>query len=375
LAQTVDVVIHNGAAVHWVKRYADMKTANVNSTIDAMRLCNEGKPKTFTFVSSTSVLDTDHYVNLSDKQVSTGQGSILEEDDMMGSRTGLGTGYGQTKWVSEQLVREAGRRGLRGTVARPGYILGDIETGVCNTDDFLIRMLKGCIQLGVRPHIVNTVNAVPVNHVANVVVACALNPLPGGVHVAHITGHPRLRMNEYLSSLEYYGYKSPEVEYTQWKDELENYVTAGGQEKGQEQHALMPLYHFCVNDLPANTRAPELDDSNTVKILKEDAEHWTGIDESSGYGISRVDIGRFLRFLVETQFVSWPTGRGRPFPEANLTAAQLETVGAVGGRGGSGAPAATANKSSTVMRRHMKVYDSAVDLGWPGLALLEMDRI
>ncbi|KAH7246297.1 L-aminoadipate-semialdehyde dehydrogenase large subunit [Fusarium tricinctum] len=344
LAQTVDVVIHNGAAVHWVKRYADMKTANVNSTIDAMRLCNEGKPKTFTFVSSTSVLDTDHYVNLSDKQVSTGQGSILEEDDMMGSRTGLGTGYGQTKWVSEQLVREAGRRGLRGTVARPGYILGDIETGVCNTDDFLIRMLKGCIQLGVRPHIVNTVNAVPVNHVANVVVACALNPLPGGVHVAHITGHPRLRMNEYLSSLEYYGYKSPEVEYTQWKDELENYVTAGGQEKGQEQHALMPLYHFCVNDLPANTRAPELDDSNTVKILKEDAEHWTGIDESSGYGISRVDIGRFLRFLVETQFVSWPTGRGRPFPEANLTAAQLETVGAVGGRG--------------VLDGHEKTYES-----------------
>ncbi|KAM0341447.1 hypothetical protein ACHAPQ_000538 [Fusarium lateritium] len=256
LAQTVDVVIHNGAAVHWVKRYADMKTANVNSTIDAMKLCNEGKPKTFTFVSSTSVLDTDHYVNLSDKQVSTGQGSILEEDDMMGSRTGLGTGYGQTKWVSEQLVREAGRRGLRGTVARPGYILGDIETGVCNTDDFLIRMLKGCIQLGVRPHIVNTVNAVP-----------------------------------------------------------------------------------------ANTRAPELDDSNTVKILKEDAEHWTGIDESSGYGISRVDIGRFLRFLAETQFVSWPTGRGRPLPEVNLTAAQLEAVGAVGGRGGSGASAATTNKS------------------------------
>ncbi|RBR03955.1 uncharacterized protein FIESC28_11656 [Fusarium coffeatum] len=340
LAQTVDVVIHNGAAVHWVKRYSDMKTANVNSTIDAMKLCNEGRPKTFTFVSSTSVLDTEHYINLSDKQISTGQGAISEEDDMMGSRTGLGTGYGQTKWVSEQLVREAGRRGLRGTVARPGYILGDIETGVSNSDDFLVRMLKSSIQLGVRPRIVNTVNAVPVNHVANVVVACALNPLPGGVHVAHITGHPRLRMNEYLSSLEYYGYKAPEVSYSQWVDELESYVTAGGQEKDQEQLALMPLYHFVVNDLPANTRAPELDDSNTVKILKEDAEHWTGIDESAGYGISRTDVGRFLHFLAETGFISWPTGRGRPLPEVNLTAAQLEAVGAVGGRGGSGAPAA-----------------------------------
>jgi len=332
LSREVDVVIHNGATVHWVRGYQDMMASNVISTIDAMKLCNEGKPKLFTFVSSTSVLDTDHYVKLSDQQISTGQNAISEEDDMQGSRTGLGTGYGQTKWVSEQLVRAAGKRGLRGSVIRPGYILGDYETGVCNTDDFLIRMLKGCIQLSSRPHIINTVNAVPVNHVARVVVGAALNALPGGVHVVHVTGHPRLRMNEYLSPLEYYGYKSPEVRYDAWKDELEKYVVAGGQEKDQEQHALMPLYHFCVNDLPANTRAPELDDRNAIQILKADAEDWTGVDESAGYGISREDVGKFLRYLAEIKFVSWPTGKGRPLPEVNLSVIQAN--GAVGGRGG-----------------------------------------
>lgn len=334
LTETVDVVIHNGATVHWVKRYQDMMSANVISTVDAMRLCNEGKPKTFTFVSSTSVLDTDHYVKLSEQQVGTGQSALSEDDDMMGSRSGLGTGYGQTKWVSEQLVREAGRRGLRGSVVRPGYILGDSESGVCNTDDFLIRMLKGCIQLSVRPKIVNTVNSVPVNHVARVVVASALNPLPNGVHVVHVTGHPRLRMSEYLSLLEYYGYKVPEVAYDAWKEELENYVSAGGPEKDLEQHALMPLYHFCVNDLPANTRAPELDDRNAVKILKDDAENWTGIDESAGYGVGREDVGRYLRYLAEIRFVGWPTGRGRALPELPLSQAQLDAAGSVGGRGG-----------------------------------------
>ncbi|KAH0542855.1 putative NRPS-like protein biosynthetic cluster [Glutinoglossum americanum] len=334
LSQEVDVVIHNGAAVHWVRRYQDMMASNVISTIEAMKLCNEGKPKLFTFVSSTSILDTNHYVKLSEKQISTGQNAISEDDDMQGSRTGLGTGYGQTKWVSEQLVRAAGKRGLQGSVIRPGYILGDSETGVCNTDDFLIRMLKGCIQLSARPRIINTVNAVPVNHVARVVVAAALNPLPGGVHVVHVTGHPRLRMNEYLSLLEFYGFKVPEVSYDAWKDELERYVSAGGQEKDQEQHALMPLYHFCVNDLPATTRAPELDDRNAVKILKADAENWTGIDESTGYGISREDVGRFLRYLAEIKFVSWPSERGRALPEVNLSAAQMQAVGAVGGRGG-----------------------------------------
>ncbi|KAI9765626.1 MAG: large subunit of alpha-aminoadipate reductase, partial [Geoglossum umbratile] len=131
--------------------------------------------------------------------------------------------------------------------------------------------------LSARPRIINTVNAVPVNHVARVVVAAALNPVPGGVHVVHVTGHPRLRMNEYLSLLEFYGFKVPEVSYDAWKDELERYVSAG---------------------------APELDDRNAIKILKADAKSWTGTDERAGYGISREDVGRFLRYLAETKFVS-----------------------------------------------------------------------
>ena len=333
LAEEVDVVIHNGAIVHWVKPYQDMKAPNVLSTLDAMKLCNKGKPKSFTFVSSTSVLDNDHYVDLSQQNISTGEEALSEEDDLQGSRSNLGTGYGQTKWVSEQLVRAAGARGLRGSVIRPGYVLGDSESGVCNTDDFLIRMLKGCIQLSARPHIVNTVNAVPVNHVARVVVAAALNPLDEGQHVVHVTAHPRLRMHEYLSLLDYYGFNIPEVSYDSWKNKLEQYVSAGGQEKDQEQHALMPLYHFCANDLPATTRAPELDDANAVQILKADADNWTGVDESAGYGITREDVGRYLRYLAEVRFLAWPSGRGRALPEMKLTAVQKQSLGAVGGRG------------------------------------------
>ncbi|KAK6222339.1 putative NRPS-like protein biosynthetic cluster [Pestalotiopsis sp. IQ-011] len=328
VADKADIVIHNGATVHWVKRYQDMMTANVLSTLDAMTLCNQGKPKTFTFVSSTSVLDTDHYIQLSEQQTSTGQGAVYETDDMEGSRRGLGTGYGQTKWVSEQLVREAGKRGLSGSVIRAGYILGDMITGVCNTDDFLIRILKGCVQLSSRPRIVNTVNAVPVNHVSRIVVAAALNPIPNGAHVIHVTAHPRLRMNEYLSLLEYYGYKTPEISYDAWKSELEKFVSAGALEKDAEQHALMPLFHFCMNDLPANTRAPELDDRNAAAVLKADAERWTGVDESFGYGLGREEVGKYLGYLAKIKFISEPTEKGRPLPEIT-TQAQ-----AIGGRGG-----------------------------------------
>ncbi|KAK5632643.1 hypothetical protein RRF57_008357 [Xylaria bambusicola] len=315
VGDAADVIIHNGALVHWVKQYKDLERSNVLSTLDAS--------------ASTS----------------TGQGAVMEADDMMGSRSGLGTGYGQSKWVSEQLVREAGRRGLLGSIIRPGYILGDAATGVCNNDDFLIRMLKGCIQLSSRPRIINTVNAVPVGHVSTAVVAASLNPVPAetpsnssssdvGVHVIHITAHPRLRMNEYLSILSYYGYDVPEVDYNNWKAQLETFVSAGFVQKDEEQSALMPLFHMVTNDLPSTTRAPELDDRNAVTVLKADADRWTGVDESAGEGVSREAVGRFLRYLAETKFLAWPTGRGRELPAIKVDVVQAQAQWGVGGRGG-----------------------------------------
>ncbi|ODA78900.1 hypothetical protein RJ55_04490 [Drechmeria coniospora] len=333
VADTADVVVHNAAHVHWIARYEQMMRSNVLSTIDAMKLCNEGRAKLFAFVSSTSTLDTDHYVQLSQEQTATGRGAVLEADDMQGSRVGLATGYGQTKWVSEQLIREAGRRGLRGAVVRPGYILGSRHSGVSNTDDFLVRFWKGCVQLGARPLIVNSVNAVPVDHVARVVTAAALNPLPG-VHVVHVTAHPRLRMNEFLSALGYYGYNVPEVDYDEWKMQLERFVSAGSVEKDQEQSALMPLFHMAMSNLPLSTRAPELDDRNAVTVLRADADRWTGVDDSAGEGITREDIGRYLRFLAETKFIPWPTGRGRELPPIAADIVKAQAEWGVGGRGG-----------------------------------------
>ena len=256
LLSEVDVVIHNGAQVHWVLPYSDLNSPNVKGTIYALQLCSSGKAKHFAFVSSTSVLDTNHYVHVSEQSLKSGGMGVQESDDLEGSRSGLSTGYGQSKWVGEFLVREAGKRGLSGAIIRPGYILGDSRSGgkilehyfkicymlttfeVTNTDDFLVRMLKGCIQLSSRPHITNTVNMVPVDHVARVVVACAFHPPETGLSVAQVTSHSRLRFDEFLSSLENYGYDAPEVEYPKWRDALEKYVSDGEKEKDYEQHAL-----------------------------------------------------------------------------------------------------------------------------------------
>lgn len=339
LADSVDAVIHNGAQVHWINTYEMLKGPNVLGTIDALKLCADGKPKQFAFVSSTSVLDHDYFVLESTRRIAAGEEGISEDDDMTGSSKGLNTGYGQSKWVAEYLSRECGRRGLRGCVIRPGYVLGDSKTGVTNTDDFLIRMLKGCVQLGTRPNINNTVNMVPVDHVARTVVACAFHPATdGGVCVAQVTGHPRLRFNQYLAALETYGYTARVVDYVPWASSLEDYVATNA------DFALMPLFTFVANDLPSNTLAPELDDSHAEASLYEDAQ-WTGEDVSAGSGVTKNTIGIYLAYLAAIGFLPPPTKRGeanghqrmpssmKMLPRINVSDEQKKALANVGGRG------------------------------------------
>lgn len=130
IAEEADVILHNGALVHWVFPYEKLRAPNILATITAINLASTGKPKSLVFVSSTSAIDTEHYVRLSEllSLEPTKHRGILETDDLDGAKTDLKTGYGQSKWVSEKLLFEAGKRGLRGHIVRPGYVVGDSET-------------------------------------------------------------------------------------------------------------------------------------------------------------------------------------------------------------------------------------------------------
>ncbi|KAL8690954.1 MAG: hypothetical protein Q9218_003711 [Villophora microphyllina] len=337
VAREADVVIHNGAQVHWVYPYGALKPANVLSTLAAMSLCaTANKPKTFTYVSSTSVLDTDHYV-----QMSANSTCIPESNNLEGSRKGLGTGYGQSKWVSEYLVRAAGKRGLRGMIVRPGYVVGESGSGVTNTDDFLVRYLKGCIQLGSFPKIDNGINMVPVDHVARCVLACSLYPSSASsIEVAQITAHPRMTFTGFADTLNTYGYDILMCTYDQWRATLIRYVEeqqqqssaaqnrhTGEGKEGKEEHALMGLYHFVTGDLPSTTIAPELDDANTVAALAADSASSSSSPKKDYPTVNVETIGRYLAFLVKVGFLPAPSQKGeRSLPEVQLGA----DVGAMG---------------------------------------------
>ncbi|OWB54801.1 hypothetical protein B5S28_g657 [[Candida] boidinii] len=343
-SNTIDVVIHNGALVHWVYPYSQLRDANVISTVNLVNFCGEGKPKQFGFVSSTSTIDTPHYFSLSDELVENDKLGIPESDDLQGSAQGLGTGYGQSKWASEYITRRAGDRGLKGAIVRPGYILGQSTTGSSNTDDFLLRMLKGCVEVGSYPEITNTVNAVPVDQVARIVVGASLHPPLAAADpnaekpdkalpVVHVTGHPRILFKDMLGALASYGYDVAKSEYIPWTKALEKYVVDDGKDS-----ALYPLLHFVLDDLPTDTKAPELDDTNAVYTLKDDITWNGGVDHSAGAGITLKQMGVYIAYLIKIGFLPAPTKEGIKLPEVNVTEESLKLIAS-----GSGARSSAAH--------------------------------
>lgn len=312
----VDAIVHNGALVHWVYPYSKLRAPNVLSTIAAMHLAAAGKPKSLTFVSSTSALDTDYYVRLSDTIRATNTErlrGVSEDDDLHGSAHGLTSGYGQSKWVAERLVMAAAQRGLKAAIVRPGYIVGDSHTAVTNTDDFLFRLVKGSVQLGRIPDMDNTVNMVPVDHVARVTSLAALAaptfPASSVTHapVFHVTSHPSIRYNEFLGALQRYGWAVEQCEYVDWRAQLENHVVASAGSDA-EANALFPLLHFVLDDLPTSTKSAELDDAHTDALL--DAAH----EQDVVRGVSGDLLGLYFAWLVAVGFLPAPPAGGAPLP-------------------------------------------------------------
>ena len=93
--------------------------------------------------------------------------------------------------------------------------------------------MKGCVQLSSRPNITNTINMVPVDHVARVVVAAAFCPPKSALGVCQVTSHPRLTFNEFLGTLQLYGFDVPEIDYDTWRASLNGFV-----EGSRKPHAL-----------------------------------------------------------------------------------------------------------------------------------------
>ncbi|KAK5118628.1 hypothetical protein LTR85_008093 [Meristemomyces frigidus] len=143
LSTRVEVIIHAAATVNLVYPYATLRSANVGGTREILRLACKGGA-TVQYVSTNGVLPP------SPLKDGWPEDTMLYVDEVPEK---VHDGYGQTKWVAEQLVHEAGRRGLPVRILRAGTISGHSRSGAANAWDLLSALIVESIHLGYAPDV------------------------------------------------------------------------------------------------------------------------------------------------------------------------------------------------------------------------------
>ena len=135
LVDRVTAIIHNGAVVHWNADFSTLKSANVDSTVELLKATSES-------------LSISKFV-----YVSGGHKLSAEEDNnqKIAEEVVQSSGYDQTKFLSEMLVKDFCRSSVHNTdrvsIVKPGYIIGSVQEGIASVDDFIWRLTASSIDI------------------------------------------------------------------------------------------------------------------------------------------------------------------------------------------------------------------------------------
>jgi thioester reductase-like protein len=157
LTQNIDTIYNNGAMVNYLFNYEKMKSTNILGTNEVIKFAWEGIPKVLNHVSTTFIFGW-------------AVKDVLYETDTNESLDLLDFGYSQTKWVSEEIVKDAMKYGLQARIFRPALITPSVYGGG-NNFDISIRLLAFMINHGIGVDTNNQVSFTPVDVVANNIVA------------------------------------------------------------------------------------------------------------------------------------------------------------------------------------------------------------
>jgi amino acid adenylation domain-containing protein/thioester reductase-like protein len=255
LANQIDVIYHNGAWVHHVYSYSILKAVNVNGTQEVLKLAGINQVKPVHFMSTLGVFFSKADVGIKLNRVNESDfiadGQVLDEN-----------GYVQSKWVAEQLVRQAGERGLPVCIYRLARIAGHSQTGFSNSSDFLNLAIKGCIQLGQVPFLDDIEeNITPVDYVSRAIVHLSQQPQLLG-KTFHLINPQPLLLSDLVQWIRFLGYPLAQVSYTQWRTELSH----------QSENVLYPLLSLFPQEhhedsLPQTVTVPQFDGQKTFEAL------------------------------------------------------------------------------------------------------------
>ncbi|MFJ4679701.1 type I polyketide synthase [Kitasatospora sp. NPDC088783] len=248
LAEQVDTVLHCGAWVNFVRPYRALKASNVLGTQEVLRLATTARLKPVHYVSTLAVL----------AGAVVGGATLIREDDPLPPPVGHDTAYSQSKWVAEGLIALARERGVPVAVHRAGAVLPDSRNGAANSEDYVTKVIQGCVQLGLAPLRRYPLAVGTVDHTARQVVQLLADPKSPG-RTFHTISPDTLEWNEIFDRIREFGFPVRSVPFHEWRDALIEQVDRDG-----EDSALAPLMAM-IGETP-DRAMPVMDSANTLAL-------------------------------------------------------------------------------------------------------------
>ena len=206
LATRVQVIIHAAATVNLVYPYAALRSANVGGTREILRLACKGGA-TVQYVSTNGVLPPSPLKQGWPEDTMIWVDAVSEK---------IPDGYGQSKWVAEQLVHEAGRRGLPVRILRAGTISGHSRSGAANAWDLLNALLVESIHLGYYPDVEGwRAEMTPVDFVSKAIVHLS-NQTQAKQLVFHLGDPDPVNTKQVFEDLKELGYQAEPLGFDEW---------------------------------------------------------------------------------------------------------------------------------------------------------------
>jgi len=267
LANEIDIIYHNGAVVNHIYDFESLKKANVDSTLEIIRLAATGKQKKLHFISALNAV------------VEVSSQPMIKESFASQKSTPLDlhNGYCQTKWVSEKLLSQASEHGLPINIYRPSWISGQLKTGMWEADkNHLLGFIKSCIQLGVAPNKNFGLEMWPVDCISRAIIQISLNgPQENGVY--NFTNSHTPTWHDLVAWLNQNGHPITLFPVSVWRRHCFKHMS--------KENALYPFASLYFQDSDwlsglSQEKVPKIETQHTAAVLKSLGINYPNIDDS-----------------------------------------------------------------------------------------------
>lgn len=278
LAGTIDTVFHCGAVVDWMKPYLSLKSINVGGTSAILHFCTHCKVKWLHYISSLAVLPLEEGRN------------VWREADQPTSEA-LTNGYAQSKWVADRLCGDARQMGLPVNLFRFDFVAGSPSTGVMKETDFIVRLIKGCIQLGYMPAEAVNFDILAVDHLSRAVVKLAQCKK---AKTYHLVNRQPFATDDFADLIRNFRYALERMGFERWKTLVQ----------AAPDCTLYPLFPF-LNKYTADDLAhyyrTRIDNTNTLTDLYQVAPEMI-----TQVPTAKEVLSQAMRYLMDSGFLPAP---------------------------------------------------------------------